>query len=169
MEGAMSIPITPGRNRLILLVALAVPALLLAGATCTWAAPAIESLSATEAPRSGRLLIRGAGFGDLQGTGRVEIAGLPAIVTRWWDTQITAYVPEAAPLGPGAVRVAIDGVTSNDAALEIQARAPLGRVQWRFRLDSDYMDQRPAVGPDGTIVAQDSSGFVYALTPDGGL
>jgi outer membrane protein assembly factor BamB len=131
--------------------------------------PAVATLSKTTIARSGRLVIQGAGFGDLQGTGRVEIAGLPAIVTRWFDTQITAYVPEAAPLGPGTVAVVVDGVRSNDLPLQVTARFALGRVAWRFQVDSDYIDQRPAVGPDGTVVVLDSSGFLYALTPDGGL
>lgn len=164
----MSLPVSPRWNRPVPFITLAVLAFLLAGAA-TQAPPVIASLSATGLARSGRLVIQGSGFGDEQGTGRVEIAGLPAIVTRWTDLRIVAYVPEAAPLGPAEVAVAIDNIRSNAWSLDVQARAPVGRVQWRFTLDSDYIDQRPAVGPDGTIVAADSSGFVYALTPDGGL
>ena len=167
----MTLPDSPRRrrNRPWSFLALATLALVLAGAAWQAAPPVIASLSATQLARSGRLVIQGSGFGGEQGAGLVEVAGLPAIVTRWSDGRIVAYVPEAAPLGPAAVTVAIGGARSNALPLDIQARAPEGRVAWRFALDSDYMDQRPAVGPDGTIVAADSSGFVYALTPDGGL
>ena len=132
------------------------------------AQPSISSLSASTLSRSGRLLIQGSGFGAAQGTSQVEIAGLNALVTRWSDTLIAAYVPESAPTGAATVRV-IAGVASNTASLGVTLRQPNGRVKWRFQADSDYIYQRPAVGPDGTIVAHDSSGIVYALTPDGGL
>ncbi|HET8948416.1 MAG TPA: PQQ-binding-like beta-propeller repeat protein [Candidatus Polarisedimenticolia bacterium] len=165
----MSLPLSPRGNRLPLFFVLAALAFVLGGAAWRPAAPAIGSLSATTLARSARLLIDGSGFGDVQGTGRVEIAGLTAFVTRWSDTHIAAYVPEAAPLGLGAVAVTIAGVRSNDLSLQVVARAPAGRVQWRFQADSDSILQRPAVGPDGTIVAIDNNGFVYALTPDGGL
>lgn len=141
--------------------------LLLSGAAM--AQPSISSLSASTLSRSGRLLIYGSGFGATQGTSQVEIAGLNALVTRWSDALIAAYVPESAPTGGATVRVIGGGVASNAAALNITLRQPNGRVQWRFQADSDYIYQRPAVGPDGTIVAHDSNGFVYALTPDGGL
>ncbi len=132
------------------------------------AQPSISSLSASTLSRSGRLLIQGLGFGAEQGTSQVQIGGLNALVTRWSDTLIAAYVPESAPTGAATVRV-IAGVASNTAALGVTLRQPNGRVKWRFQADSDYIYQRPAVGPDGTIVAHDSSGIVYALTPDGGL
>jgi len=164
----MSRPVSPRRNHPIRFITLAALAVLFAGAA--WqTAPVITSLSASQATRSGRLVIQGTGFGDEQGTSRVEIAGLSAIVTRWTDLKVVAYVPEAAPLGPAAVTVTVGGVRSNPVSLDLLARAAVGRVQWRFQLDSDAIGMRPAVGPDGTIVAADASGFVYALTPDGGL
>lgn len=132
------------------------------------AQPSISSLSASTLSRSGRLLIQGSGFGAEQGTSQVQIGGLNALVTRWSDTLIAAYVPESAPTGAATVRV-IAGVASNTAVLSVTLRQPNGRVKWRFQADADYIYQRPAVGPDGTIVAHDSSGIVYALTPDGGL
>ncbi|HEV8198453.1 MAG TPA: PQQ-binding-like beta-propeller repeat protein, partial [Candidatus Polarisedimenticolia bacterium] len=165
----MSLPVCPRRNRPILFFALAGLAFVLCGAAWRPAAPALGSLSATTLARSARLLIDGTGFGDAQGASRVEIAGAPAFVTRWSDTHIAAYVPEAAPLGPGAVVVTIAGVRSNELTLQVIARAPAGRVQWRFQADSDSIAERPAVGPDGTIAVIDNSGFLYALTPDGGL
>jgi hypothetical protein len=131
--------------------------------------PAISSLSATTLPRSGRLVIHGAGFGAEQGTSRVEIGGVAALTTRWSDTLIAAYVPEAAQLGRDSVQVATGAGGSNAATLEVTTRTVQGRVRWRFQADSSYILQRPSVGPDGPIVAHDSSGFVYQLTPDGGL
>ena len=163
----MSRHVPPGHPARLMLLAVLV--FLVAGTTAQAAPPVITSLSATGLMRSGRLVLQGSGFGDEQGTGRVEIAGLSAIVTRWSDLRIVAYVPEAAPLGAANVAVAIGGVRSNALALDVLARVAVGRVQWRFAVDSDDIDQRPAVGPDGTIVVTDSSGFVYALTPDGGL
>ncbi|HKQ96503.1 MAG TPA: PQQ-binding-like beta-propeller repeat protein [Candidatus Polarisedimenticolia bacterium] len=165
----MSPLVLTARHRPISLVALLVLTFLLAGATWRQATPTIASLSVTQAPRSGRLLIQGAGFGDDPVNGEVTIAGLTAFVTRWSDLSITAYVPEAASLGPAAVSVEVGGGRSNDVPLDVIARASQGRVQWRFQVDSDYILQRPAVGPDGTVVVADSSGWVYALSPEGGL
>jgi hypothetical protein len=133
------------------------------------AQPGISSLSNSTLPRSGRLLIQGSGFGAAQGTSRVEIGGLSAPVTRWSDTLIAAYVPESTPIGMENVQVIAAGLVSNAAPLTVTIRQADGRMRWRFQADSNYILQRPAVGADGTIVAHDSNGFVYALTPDGGL
>ncbi|MBI2875893.1 MAG: PQQ-binding-like beta-propeller repeat protein [Candidatus Tectomicrobia bacterium] len=131
--------------------------------------PAITALSATALTRSGRLMIQGTGFGAAQGQGRVEIGGLPAPATRWSETSITAYVPEATSVGALAVQVFTEGGASNAVPLTVTLRQTDGRVKWRFQADSLYILQRPAIGSDGTIVAHDSSGIVYALQPDGGL
>jgi hypothetical protein len=165
----MSHPLSPGRHRALFFLTLTALVFFLAGAAPRQAIPALGSLSDATAPRSGRLLVHGNGFGDEQGTSRVTIAGVNAIVTRWSDTLIAAYVPEAAPTGVVAVAVDVAGVRSNELMLTVTARAPVGRVQWRFQADADFIDQRPAVAPDGTVVTIDSRGFVYALTPDGGL
>ncbi|OGL15092.1 MAG: hypothetical protein A3F92_01435 [Candidatus Rokubacteria bacterium RIFCSPLOWO2_12_FULL_71_22] len=133
----------------------------------TASAPSITSLSASTLARSGRLVIHGIGFGR-RDSGTVRIGGATAPVTRWSDTSITAYVPEAAPLGPVRVHVAAETGSSNAMPLVVTLR-PDGQLAWRFQADALYILQRPAVGPDGTIVAHDSSGFVYALQPDGGL
>jgi hypothetical protein len=63
------------------------------------AAPQITGLSDAALPRSGRLIIFGSSFGSAQGTGQVRIDGVDAIATTWMDTEIHAYVPEAAALG----------------------------------------------------------------------
>ena len=65
------------------------------------AQPSITSLSSSTAARNSRVLIQGSGFGSLQGTGHVEIGGISAQLTRWSDTLIAAYVPEAAVTGIG--------------------------------------------------------------------
>jgi hypothetical protein len=75
------------------------------------AAPQISALSETTLPRSGRLLIFGSGFGTQPGT--VTIGGLDAIVTKWFDDEIHAYVPEATPLGQANVQVTTAGGPSN--------------------------------------------------------
>ncbi|MBI4591444.1 MAG: PQQ-binding-like beta-propeller repeat protein, partial [Candidatus Rokubacteria bacterium] len=150
------------------LLSLTVPA---AQEDIVWAqtAPVMTSLSATTLPRSGRLIIQGSGFGAAQGSGSVEIGGAPAIVTRWAGTSITAYVPEAAPLGTVAVQVLTGGNASNTLPLSVAVRQQNGVVKWQFQADSDYILQRPALSPDGTIVVHDSGGFVYSLQPDGAL
>jgi outer membrane protein assembly factor BamB len=135
------------------------------------ATPVVTSLSATTLPRSGRLLISGAGFGTTQGASQVSIGGLTAPVTRWSDTLVVAYVPEATNLGTVDVQVLVDGAPTAAVPLTVTTRQANGPVRWRFQVDAQigYLDQRPAVGADGTIVAHDPMGNVYALTPDGGL
>ena len=139
------------------------------GEAATTVTPSITSLSPSTLARSGRLLVQGAGFGATQGASHVTVGGVPALVTRWSDTLIAAYVPESAPLGATTAQVFTGAGVSNAASLTVTNRSANGRVRWRFQADSDYILQRPAIGPDGTIVAHDSGGFVYALAPDGGL
>jgi outer membrane protein assembly factor BamB len=133
------------------------------------AQPHIQSLSATSLPRSGRLRIFGTGFGMPSPSSFVAIGGVRCWTTRWADTAITAYVPESLPLGSHPVQVVTPAGASNTVSLQVTARTAQGRVLWRFQADADYIDQRPAVGPDGTIVVHDSRGYVYALSPEGGL
>jgi outer membrane protein assembly factor BamB len=133
------------------------------------AQPTITSLSASALARSGRLVIRGSGFGATRGSDAVEIGGVSAPVTRWSDASITAYVAETTPLGQVGVQVVTGGGASNVVPLDVTTRSASGRVQWRFQADSSYIVQSPAVGLDGTVVAHDSDGFVYSLQPDGGL
>ncbi|HSP14996.1 MAG TPA: IPT/TIG domain-containing protein [Thermoanaerobaculia bacterium] len=139
--------------------------------TATAAAqPNIVSLSSTTASRSSRLLIQGAGFGAVQGTGHVEIGGVPAPLTRWSDTLIAAYVPEAAPTGTASVQVFDSaGASSNTVPVGVTLRDVAGRIRWRFQADADYIQSRPAVAGDGTVYAIDVYGHLYALAPDGAL
>lgn len=127
----------------------------------------ISSLSASTLPRSGYLEILGNNFG---GGGQVLIDGISAPTASWESTRIVAYVPEAARLTTVPVQVVNEsGQPSNTVNVTVTARVANGRVKWRFQAASDYILQRPAVGGDGTVVAHDSGGFIYALQSDGGL
>ncbi len=130
-------------------------------------APQINGLSDEMLARSGRLLIFGTNFGGPQG--EVLIDGLSAIATTWTDTEIHAYVPEAATLGSVPVQVATARGTSNAVTLNVTMRqSGDDRVRWRFQMDSSFAGRFITVAPDGTIYASDLS-RLYALTPNGGL
>ncbi|MBI4534682.1 MAG: PQQ-binding-like beta-propeller repeat protein, partial [Ignavibacteriae bacterium] len=131
--------------------------------------PQISSISAATLTRSGRLRIFGANFGNGSGASHVSIDGRNAIVTRWSASQITAYVPELAGPGSVGVEVVTPGGTSNSVPLNVTLRQRQGRVQWAFEADVENLWFRPALAPDGTIYVHGSEGFVFALTPDGGL
>lgn len=134
------------------------------------AAQTITGLSSSTSARSGRVLILGSGFGATQGSGHVEIGGIPSPLTRWSDTLIAAYVPESAAIGSDNVQVFTATGSSNLVPLNVTLRAGLpGHSRWRFQADGDYIPSRPAVGSDGTVYAQDVYGHLYALSPDGGL
>ena len=142
---------------------------LLVAATAA-AQPTINSLSSTTAPRSGRVLIEGSGFGTAQGAGHVEIGGVIAPLTRWSDTLIAAYVPESAPTGTVSVQVFNSaGASSGTMPMGVTLRDLPGQIRWRFQADADAIRSRPAIASDGTVYAIDVSGHLYALAPDGGL
>ena len=131
------------------------------------AAGHIASLSAATLPRSGFLEILGTNFG---GSGSVSIGGLTAPVATWSGERVVAYVPESSALGAVSVQLTnTSGQPSNSVSLDVTARVPDGRVQWRFRMDGPYSQVRPVIGPDGTIYTVDVFGHLYALSPDGGL
>jgi len=135
------------------------------------AQPTISRVSSSTAARSSRLLIQGSGFGSLRGAGHVEIGGISAPLTRWSDTLIAAYVPEAATTGTVNVQVFdTQGFSSNFAPVTVTLRPPQnGRIRWRFQEDFDYILSRPAVAADGTIYSIDPTGHLYALAANGGL
>lgn len=135
------------------------------------AQPTITSISPTAAVRSSRLLIEGSGFGASQGSGHVTVGGITAPLTRWSDTLIAAYVPEAALIGADSVQVFnAQGAASNLVPITVTSRPPqTGQIRWRFQADGDYMQNRPAVGTDGTVYASDVYGHLYAVDPTGGL
>ena len=132
-------------------------------------APNIDYLGDTSRTRSGRLKIFGSGFGASAAGSAVHIAGISAWTATWTDGKIVAYVPEGALLGTVEVQVSTASGQSNSVNLDVTPRQPLGRVRWRFEADSLDLWWRPALGPDGTIFVHGSQGYVYALTPDGGL
>ena len=135
------------------------------------AQPNITSLSSSTAARSNRVLIQGSGFGVAQGSGRVEIGGITAPLTRWSDTLIAAYVPETAAVGADNVQVFDStGSASNAVPLNVTSRSgQTGRIRWRFQADGDYIPSRAAIAADGTVYTQDVYGHLYAVSPDGGL
>jgi outer membrane protein assembly factor BamB len=148
-----------------------IASLFLLVATVAAAQPSITKLSNTTISHSSRLLIHGSGFRTEQGIGRVEIGGIAAPFTRWTDTLIVAYVPDAAPIGVTNVQIfAPEGTSSNRLPLKVTFRpAPTSRVRWRFKADADYIYSRPAVAKNGTVYTIDSHGHLYALSSTGGL
>lgn len=132
--------------------------------------PHISAISAASLPQAGRLKITGNDFGAGQDTSYVQINGARAIVSRWTDTEITAYISDASPIGAGTVSVVTTGGTSELVPLNVEARpAANGRVNWRFQADDAYIQGRPAIGSDGTVYAAGVGGHLYALTPEGGV
>ena len=102
--------------------------------------PNIISLSSAAPSRSSRLLIQGSGFGTVQGSGHVEIGGIVAPLTRWSDTLIAAYVPEAAATGTVNVQVFDStGASSNTVPVGVTLRDLGGQIRWRFQADADYI------------------------------
>jgi outer membrane protein assembly factor BamB len=133
------------------------------------AAPTISKVSKTSPTPSDRLVIKGTAFGAAAESSHVLIAGLTAPFTVWTDRSITAYVPEATPIGSATVQVVTAAGSSNSVTVQVKARASAGRIAWRFEMDAMYAITRPATGPDGTVYTVDVSGHLYALTQAGGL
>ncbi len=131
--------------------------------------PRIDSLSAQTLTRSGRLRIFGANFGSSSTGSQALVGGYNAIISRWSATRITAYVPEQAGPGSVSVQVVTPGGSSNAVQLNVTLRQQQGRVKWAFEADVENLWFRPALAPDGTVYVHGSEGYVYALTPDGGL
>jgi len=143
--------------------------LLITSATAEAQLPQIDSISANTLTRSGRIRILGASLGSGGGTNHVLIDGRNAIVTRWSASQISAYVPELAGPGSVGVQVVTSGGASNTVPLNVTLRQQQGRVRWAFEADVEDLWWRPALATDGTIYVHGSEGFVFALSPDGGL
>lgn len=133
------------------------------------AGPTISKVSKSAPTRSDRLVITGVGFGAAAGSSHVLVAGLAAPSTVWSDASVTAYVPEATPLGLTTIQVVTSSGSSNAVTVQVKARRSVGRISWRFEMDAMYAITRPATGPDGTVYTVDVSGHLYALTQAGGL
>jgi outer membrane protein assembly factor BamB len=133
-------------------------------------APVLGSLLDATLPNSGRLRIEGTNFGSLGPSSKVLIGGQEAIVTRWTNTKIHAYVPEGLSAGTHPVQVVTPTGASSAAPLNVTPRtSPGGRVRWRFQADSFMISAAPVVAPDGTVYVMDDHGNLYALSPSGGL
>jgi hypothetical protein len=138
----------------------------------------VEARSAANAPitldnqtatRSGLVTIRGAGFGT-KDLSSVSIGEQRAWTTLWNDSQIVAFVPETVAIGPNKVEVVSGGITFTGPNLAVEERpATTGTVAWRFEVLANYISHRADVARDGTVYFNDSSGFLYALTPAGAL
>ncbi len=76
--------------------------------------PESYTLGVTSGTGNEVVLISGAGYGALQGTGYVDIGGFSAIINSWSDTTIEFLVPEGVPAGPRDVMVVRDdGLDAN--------------------------------------------------------
>ena len=138
--------------------------------------PRIDSISDLTLGRAGRLRIFGANFGAIAASSQVLIDGVPAPVSRWSDTLVVAYVPEAAQIATVPVQVVTSAGSSNKLlldvktnSLDVSAPESNGSIKWKFEVDGDYMGFRPTIGPDGTIYFQDVDGHLYALRSDGSV
>jgi IPT/TIG domain-containing protein/BACON domain-containing protein/putative pyrroloquinoline-quinone-binding quinoprotein/putative pyrroloquinoline-quinone binding quinoprotein len=138
--------------------------------------PRIDSISAPALGRAGRLRIHGSNFGTIVDGGYVLIDGVRAPVSRWSDSLIVAYVPEAARITTVPVQVVAKSVSNTfsldvtgNSLRDIAAPQANGSIKWQFEVDGDYMEFRPTIGPDGTVYFQDVNGHLYALNPDGSV
>lgn len=134
------------------------------------APPVVDSLSPDALAQSGRIEIRGAGFGSLPAAAgsRVEIGGVAAATASWADDRIVAYASAGVPLGSQQLQVITAEGASNAIAISIDPLpASSGDVAWTFLGDGRWTSYAPAVGPDGTVYASDEDGFIYAIEPSG--
>jgi hypothetical protein len=133
------------------------------------AQPVIASLDVTSAARSGRVMVRGSGFGDRMSGGTVTVGGVRAHFARWTDAAISVYIPESAAIGNTTIEVQ---TASGSASVPVNVTArPIaeGKVLWKFKVDGAGVRHRGQVSEDGTVYASDSMGFLYSLSPSGGL
>lgn len=75
-------------------------------------------------------------------------------------------IPAVAVLALSVLNPSVAATAANTKASVAQP-ALNGKVAWRFKVPANYISHRADVGPDGTVYFNDSSGFLYALTPDG--
>jgi outer membrane protein assembly factor BamB len=171
MNAKHPIVLLPGKSPVLrLLVAMATS---FVATSVLGAPPVITSVTPREVTRGGLVVIKGTNLGARQGA-RVMIAGQRAWTSDWSDTQIAAYVPESAPLGNVSIYFFRDSSTATGPNLTVQARPATeataqGTVAWRFEVLANYISHRGDVARDGTVYFNDSSGFLYALTPAGTL
>src|ERR1051325_3489685 len=75
-----------------------------------------------------------------------------------------SLVLPAAPSGTGTLSQLAAVTSTHGAKPTVQ-----GKVAWRSKVTANYISNRADVGAAGTVYFSDSSGFLYALTPDGAL
>jgi outer membrane protein assembly factor BamB len=135
------------------------------------APPHITSISSATVTRNGRVRITGTDFGKAPGLvqgASVEIGGVPVATARWNDTSISAYVTRDVPVGDTTLRVITSEGASEAVPLTIEPLPPPdGRIAWRLQVDGMAIGHRSGIGPDGTVIAVDALGFVYAVGADG--
>jgi hypothetical protein len=131
--------------------------------------PVVTAVVDPSLAHTDRLLINGSGFGLPLSGAHVEIDGVTAPFTRWTNTLISAYLPATTALGAHQVRVVNTDGTSNSVSITVLPTVPpTPHVRWRFMADSDRIESRPVLAPDGTIYLQDRDNL-YSLTPAGGV
>ena len=137
--------------------------------TVAFAQPIITALDTSEASPSGRVIVRGSGFGGRDTGGIVRVNGVPAHFARWSDSAISVYIPEQT--GPGVATIEIGtGAGSVATTVGVSARpSAQGKVLWKFKVDGSGIRHRGRVAPDGTVYVSDSLGFLYSVSPTGGL
>jgi len=133
------------------------------------AQPVITSLDTPMATRSGRIVVRGSGFGDRSSGGVVTIGGVVAHTARWSDGAISVYVPEGAPLGAADLRIDFAGEAATRSITITERPPPQGKLLWKFRTDGSAIRHRGSVAPDGTVYFSDSAGFLYSVSRGGAL
>jgi YD repeat-containing protein len=104
--------------------------------------PGITSLTPNAGASGTSVAIAGSGFGSTQGSSVVTFNGVPASVSAWSDTSITASVPGGATTG--LVVATVGGASSNGVA---------------FSVAPSILSLLPSSGPAGTPVTITGSGF----------
>lgn len=82
--------------------------------------PRIDSVSPDSALPATVVTLRGAYFGDVQGTSAVSLSGYSVDITDWSDTLIVATVPYA-PAGASQITVTVGGHASSPAPFAVLA------------------------------------------------
>ncbi|MGB8510856.1 MAG: Ig-like domain-containing protein, partial [Pyrinomonadaceae bacterium] len=134
----------------------------------------VTSVAPQTVERSGYFTVTGTNFGAQQGTSRLLVDKLAAIVVSWSATEIIGYVPEGARLGAVPVEVSNSLGVSNSVNLTVTDRQQNGRIRWRARVWDSYVRARAVVAPQGSpeagsIYVNATNGLTYAWSQTGAL
>lgn len=92
------------------------------------------------------------------------LQGFVRRIRRWFAPVVASLTLIAVP----SIRTARSEASASRPTLAVTARpATQAHVAWRFETLANYISHRAAVGADGTVYVNDSSGFLYALTSKG--